>query len=92
MRLLFTNKEGENTKTNTIKTPSAMTSELHQANLKRAARKELRIRGVSNKLKQEIRNLARYHGITECQFLRQQLTKLADAFPEHMKIERNEDE
>lgn len=46
---------------------------------------ELRIQGVSNKTKQEIKNIADNEGIGLSEFMRPHLRKIIDSYPEEKR-------
>jgi hypothetical protein len=48
-------------------------------------RVEIPITNVNPKVKQELKNIARYEGITVSQLLRPELRQLANKYPEHVR-------
>lgn len=56
---------------------------------KKAWNGELRIRNVSESIKEAIDNIADAYGITTPNFLKAQLKKIVDDHPDHMKKPRD---
>lgn len=50
--------------------------------------REMRIRGISSKTQREIKNVARYHGVSVSDFFKPLILKLMQDFPDHMKADR----
>ncbi len=46
---------------------------------------ELRVRGVSDKIRNDLINIAKNHGTTLSDFLKPKLREIADSYPEKMK-------
>jgi hypothetical protein len=65
-----------------------ITSYLYETDFLMAKSDELRLRGISGKLKEELVNIAENEGINLSALLRPKLRQIVDSYPQQMKIRR----
>lgn len=63
-----------------------------QKNTTQQTGEEFRIRGINPKLKNQIKNIAKYYDVDTSMFLKLLLKKLVDNYPDHIKENQAEEE